>query len=137
MFRSLVFSLLAFGVCASLPCVAQELVPVIHLSADEGAKASQLAQAVKAASDRDAKAKMAWKTFYETYQAAHPQLPGMRFTSDFRFAVGKPDRNEYDPRPAKIVQLTKEERDQLEALNREVVETARGLKEAANNWLDY
>src|SRR5882762_5044758 len=58
----------------SLPCVAQDLVPFIRLSADEAAKAKQLAQTLKDATERSTKAKVAWEQFHQSYQSAHPDL---------------------------------------------------------------
>jgi hypothetical protein len=70
----------------SLPCVAQELAPVIRLSTDEATKAKQLAQDVVDAKEWSAKGKLAWEQFHQTYQAAHANLPGLRFSQDFRLA---------------------------------------------------
>src|SRR5213596_3055596 len=71
----------------SLPCVAQDLVPFIRLSAHEAAKAKQLAQTLKDATERSTKAKVAWEQFHQSYQSAHPDLRGLKFSDDFRLAI--------------------------------------------------
>ena len=87
MVRALVISSAIFYLSTSLPCAAQDLASIIRLSADEATKAKQLVQDLKDAKERSAKAKVAWGQFHQTYQAAHPDLPGVRFTADFRLAV--------------------------------------------------
>jgi hypothetical protein len=82
-----VLSLIALCLCASPRCVAQELVPIIQLTPGETAEANQLAGDLKTAQERNKKAIADWRLFQETYQAAHPELPNLRFTADFRFAV--------------------------------------------------
>jgi hypothetical protein len=62
------------------------LAPVIRLSTDEATKAKQLAQDVVDAKARSAKGKLAWEQFHQTYQAAHTDLPYLRFSEDFRLA---------------------------------------------------
>jgi hypothetical protein len=84
---SLSFGILGFFL--SLPCVAQDVVPVIRLSVDEAAKAKQLAETLKDAKERATKAKLAWEQFSQSYQTAHPDLLALRFTDDFRFAVAR------------------------------------------------
>jgi glyoxylase I family protein len=75
----------------SLPCVAQDVVPFIRLSADETAKAKQLVQTLKDAKERGTKAKVAWKQFRHSYQTTHSDLPGLKFTDDFRLAIAQVD----------------------------------------------
>src|SRR5277367_6379919 len=111
----LLFSLLFFQL---LPCKAQELAPSFELSADETAKARQLAKDVESAQDRASKANAARRTFGEIYQAAHADLPNLRFTSDFRvafarsefFKIGYPDKVD-------SVELTPEEQQKLKSLH--------------------
>ena len=83
---SLSFTALCFFTCMSYAVQAQELVPIFQLSAEETAKANHLAQDVKNAHQRFDKAATAWRMFQQTYQAAHPDLAKVQFTSDFRLA---------------------------------------------------
>ncbi len=113
---------------------AQDLLPIIQLSADETAKAKQLAQDLKNARERNAKAQTAWQTFHLTYQTAHPGLGIVRFTSNFRLACSSSGS---DVDPVKVVELTAEERQQLQALHRELVESEESRKEAQETWIEY
>jgi hypothetical protein len=56
-------------------------------ASEESAKAKQVAQAARDAKERTGKAKVAWEQFHQHYQTAHPNLPNLRFTEDFRLAV--------------------------------------------------
>jgi hypothetical protein len=90
MMTTVVLSVVAFALCSSSSrCVAQEVVPVIYLSPGEIAKAKQIAQDLKSAQDRDSRARIAWQSFHQDYQAAHPEWPGLRFASDFRVALAQ------------------------------------------------
>lgn len=86
MSRTPILSFAIVCVFLSLPCVAQELSPVIRLSTDEATKAKQLAQDVVDANTRSAKGKLAREQFHQTYQPAHTDLPGLMFSEDFRLA---------------------------------------------------
>src|SRR5437773_9097373 len=102
----------------SLPCVAQDLVPFIRLSADEAAKAKQLAQTLKDATERSTKAKVAWEQFHQSYQSAHPDLRGLKFSDDFRLAIAQVDAYTPAVYQAATIELTAEERKKLESLHR-------------------
>jgi len=121
----------------SLVCVAQELVPVIRLSTDETAKAKQLEQNLKDARERRAKAKISWDQFYKSYQAAHPDLPGLRFTEDFRLAFALLKSADGDIPHAASIDLTAEERQKLETLHREMTDSEGSAMQAEKNWREY
>jgi hypothetical protein len=114
----------------------QRLVPTIQLSADEAAKTKQVAQNLKDAEDRNAKAKAALVTFYQTYHAAHDELLDLGFTSDFRVAVGRVSTGS-DVTMIRTVELSANERQQLEALNREVLDSAQSKAQAEKSWKEF
>jgi hypothetical protein len=129
----------SFLICLllSLPCMAQKLVPAIRLSADEVGRAQQLVQALKNAKERSAKAEVVWEQFHQSYQAAHPDLPGLRFTEDFRFAMGRVNSSTSGLFLAATIELTADERKKLEALHREMVESEQSQTQAEHDWRDF
>jgi uncharacterized protein YlxW (UPF0749 family) len=137
MIKTLVLSFVAFWLVTLSPrCMAQEVLALIRLSTDEAAKASQLAQSVKGAEDRNNRASILWRNFYQSYQAEHPELFRLRFSSDFRVAFGvkAADSLVYE---ATIVELSAEERQKAESLHREMLEAQEALPQAQQNWRDY
>ena len=64
MFRAGILSSAFFCLLLSLPCAAQNLIPVIQLSADEAAMAKPLVQLLKDARERTAQAQVAWEQFH-------------------------------------------------------------------------
>ena len=114
--------------------LAQEPVPVIQLSAEETTQAQQGMQNFDKARDRYTKAELTWRTFRQIYQAAHPELPSLRFTSDFRLAFVLPDLNSHT---ISAVALTADEQRQGQTLYREMLESGQALQQAQKNWLDY
>jgi len=133
---SVVAALCIFAV-ASLPCVAQNVTPVIRLSPDEAAKTKQVAQPLMDAHERHTKARLAWNQFEQTYGVAHPDLPNLRFTEDCRFAIGSVNSPIIGLRQIKAIELTPDERQKLENLRRELTDSEQAEKQAARNWLDY
>jgi hypothetical protein len=137
----LIFSLAVFfilGFCSLRPCAAQELVPVIQLSADEAGKAKQLADTVKSAQNRNSKAQIAWEQFHQNYQMAHPNLAPVRFTADFQHAFalrGSP--SVLESKPVRTIDLTAEEQQKLQALHQEVEDSERAVREAETTSRDY
>ena len=109
-------SCLVLCLCASLPCVAQHLVPVIRLSADESMRAKQLVQSLGDAKARSAKADVAWEQFHQTYQAAHPNVPGLKFTDDFSLAFALLSSSVDEVRQVTTIELTAEEKRKLDSL---------------------
>jgi hypothetical protein len=137
--KALLLSVVAFSLCTPTPrCVAQEVVPVIYLSSDEAAKAKQTSQDLKSAQDRNYRAATAWRNFHQGYQAAHPELPGLQFASDFRVAFALRTSSGQFPleKEAATVELSTEERQKAESLHREMVEAKRGLDQAQQSWSD-
>lgn len=137
MFRALALSSAVLCLSMSLPCAAQELVPVIRLSADETAKAKQLAQGVKNAKERSGKAKVAWDQFRETYQASHQDLPNLRFSNDFRLAFALVNSATPEVHQATAIELTPEERKKAEVLHQEMVESEQSQKQAEMHWREF
>lgn len=90
--KTSLWSLVIVCLCATI-CHAQELIPTIQLTPDEVAKAKQVTEELKSAQDRSRKAERAWYEFHSQYQKAHPELPNMRFSSDFKAAFAL--NNEY------------------------------------------
>jgi hypothetical protein len=121
----------------SLPCVAQELAPVIRLSADETTKAKRLAQDVNDAEDRRGKAVVAWGQFHQTYQDAHRDLPDLRFSEDFRLAFASLKSSTAEMRQVATIELTADERKKLEALHQEMIESKQSQKQAEKNWREF
>ena len=119
--------------------MAQDVVPVIYLSVDEAAKAKQTAQDLKSALDRNGRAIAAWRSFSQSFQAAHPELPGLRFSSDFRVAFAKKNLSNSFPFEAEAatVELSVEERKTAQSLHQEMLEAKRLLDQAQKSWLDY
>lgn len=137
MSRTPILSFAIVCVFLSLPCVAQDVVPVIRLSVDEAAKAKQLAQTLKDATERATKAKPAWEQFSQSYQTAHPDLFALRFTDDFRFAIARVNSSTPGIFLAATIELTAEERKKLESLHREMTESEQSQKQAENAWKDF
>ena len=140
MMKTLLLSAAAFSLCTSSPrCVAQEVIPVIYLSTGEAAKAKQAVQDLKSAQNRDNRAATAWRNFHQSYQAAHPELPGLRFASDFRVAFTQKILSSPFPweKEAATIELSTEERQKAESLHREMLEAKRTLEQAQKNWSDY
>jgi hypothetical protein len=132
-----------FAVCVIsiswVPCVAQETAPVIYPSTAESAKAKQAAEDLRGAQDRDKKAMAGWEDFYRAYQRAHPELPGLRFTSDFRVAFAR--RNSTNPAyplslEAAVVELSAQEQQNAVSLHREMEEARAALLQAQKKWTD-
>lgn len=96
------------------PCMAQDVIRVIYLTPAETAKAKQLAQSAKDAEARQRLARMAWGNFYTSYQALHPELTHLRFTSDFKLALGDTQSDPVDEVIA--VTLSTAERQKAETL---------------------
>jgi hypothetical protein len=121
----------------SLPCVAQELAPVIRLSADEATKAKKLAQDVIDIKERSTKAKLAWDQFHQTYQTAHADLRGLRFSEDFRLAFAWVPSSTFEVRQVAAIELTADERKKLEALHQEMIVSEQSQKQAEKNWREF
>lgn len=137
MTKTLVLYVVAFWLFTSSPrCIAQDVLAVIRLSADEAAKASQVVQGLKSVQDRDTRARISWQGLHQGYQAAHPELPNVRFSSDFRVAFGV-KRSDSRVDEAALVELSAEERQKAESLHREMLEAKEALTQAEKNWRDY
>jgi len=121
--------------------MAQEVVPVIYLSPDEAAKAKQTAQDLKNALDRNSRAIAAWRNLNQSFQIAHPELPGLHFSSDFRVAFATKNVSDSNSFPfeaeAATVELSAEERKKAESLHQEMLEAKRLLDQGRKSWLDY
>lgn len=89
------------------------------------------------AKERSAKAKVAWEQFHQTYQAAHPNVPGLRFTDDFSLAFALMSSSVDEVRQVTIIELTAEEKRKLDSLHREVTESEQSRRQAERNWRDY
>ena len=129
-----------FSICISAPrCIAQEVVQVIHLSTDEAAKAKQTAQDLKDALDRNSRAIAAWRSFNQNFQAAHPELPGLHFSSDFQVALAKKNVSNSFPLDAEAatVELSAEDRKKAESLHQEMLEAKHLLDQSQKSWRDY
>src|SRR5215471_1390922 len=137
MSRVRALSPVVFCLFLSLPCVAQDLVPFFRLSPDETTKAKQIAQSVKDAEERSSKAKIAWEEFHKSYQAAHANLPGLKFTDDLRLAVAQTNSPILRVYQAVSIELTAEERKRLENLRQELVESEQSQKQAQIAWQDF
>jgi hypothetical protein len=85
--------------------------------------------------DRANRARISWRSFYEGYQAAHPELRDLRISSDFRVAFSVKWLGEFHE--ANAVELSPEERQQAESRHRERVESEAALKQARENWYDF
>jgi hypothetical protein len=137
--KTLLLSTLAFSLYISTArCLPQE-VPAIYLSPSEAAKAKQAVQDFKNAGDRDNRAITAWRSFQQGYQEAHPELPGLQFTSDFQIAFSRKNLNTQFPWEAEAVtiELSAEERQKAESLYREMLEARRVVNQARLDWSNY
>ena len=134
------FSIVAvLFVCSwiTMPGMAQELVPVIHLSAEETAKTKKAAQALIHAQERNSRAQLAWEQFYKLYDATHTDMRDLRFTEDCRFAVGATNSRAPFLTEITTVELTPEDRQKLTSISRELADSKEANKEAMKNWEDY
>ena len=115
------------------------MVTALYLSTGDAAKAKQTAQDLSSAYDRNNRAETAWRNFHHSYQVAHPELPGLRFASDFRVALAWKNSSSPFPleREAATVELSAGERQKAESLHREVLEAKRVLDQAQKSWSDY
>jgi len=76
--------------------------------------------------------------FQETYQSAHPELPHVQFTSDFRLAfTSQNSASGLDPQLITLVELTSKEQRQSKDLHQEMAESWQSLQPAEKNWRDY
>jgi Tol biopolymer transport system component len=122
----------------SSPSAAQDLVPVIHLSAAETERAQRLSLELDNAQERVSKADSARQAFYETFKAAHPKLTDLKFTSDFRMAFSPVPRN-----PAKgaarieFAELAPQEQQKLGALYEEVNLSRKNLDQSWTAWWTF
>jgi hypothetical protein len=126
-----------FCLCLSLPCTSQDLVPSIRLSPEEVAKAKQLTQSLRDAEEHNNKANADWKQFRQSYQAAHSDLHGIKFTDDFRLAVSRVDSPANGVLQVATIELTAEERKKLEGLSQEMTESEQSLRQARIAWHDF
>jgi hypothetical protein len=141
--KAILLSAAAFSLYTSSPhCAARQLyatIPTIYLSDSEAAKAKQAVQDYKSAQERNNRALTAWRNFYDSYQASHPDLQGLQFASDFRFAFSRKNINGRSETIANLatVELSPEERQKAESLNQEMLEARRLADQAQKNWRDY
>jgi hypothetical protein len=76
--------------------------------------------------------------FSRPTKSAHPDLPNVQFTSDFRLAfTSQNSASGLDPQLITPVELTSKERQQLKDLRHEMVESWQSLQQAETNWRDY
>ena len=139
MTRALWARFATFIICTfPVPCVAQEVAPVIYLSTAESAKTRQVGEDLKRALDRDRNATAAWQDFYRAYQRAHPEMPGLRFASDFRVAFARKVSGNANPLSfeATTVELSTRERQSATSLHREMEEARVALLQAQKQWAD-
>jgi hypothetical protein len=125
MMKALLLCPAAFSLGISSPrCMAQDVAPVIYLSANETTRAKQVVQDLKSALERDSRASAEWRSFNVSFQAAHPELPGLRFSSDFRVAFTKKALSNSFPfeAEAETIELSAEERKKAESLHQEMLE---------------
>src|SRR5439155_26350672 len=119
----------------------QQPVPTIYHPATEAAKAKEAAQDFKAAQERNNQTATAWRSFYDSFQAAHPDLPGLQLLSDFQIAFSRKNLNGNRPWETVAnlvtVELSPEERQKAEFLYRDMLEASRLANQAQKNWLDY
>lgn len=94
-------------------------------------------QSLKDAQERSRKAKVAWEQFHQSYQAAHPDLKGLKFTDAFRLAIARADNAALWVFHAASIELTAEERKKLEHLHEEMTESEQSQKQAENAWKDF
>jgi hypothetical protein len=137
MVRALFISSAILCLYTSSPCTAQDLAPVIRLSADEATKAKQLAQDVIGAKERSTKAKLAWEQFHQTYQAAHADLPALRFSEDLRLAFAIVRSSQLEVSYVATIELTADERKKLGALHQEMIVSGQSQKQAEESWQEF
>jgi hypothetical protein len=117
---------------------AQDVVPVIYLSANEAAQAKQFLESFVNAKGRNSRALTAWRLFHETYQAQHPELPRLKFAADFRVAVAwRASSEPSSDGEAATIELSAQERQHAAALYQEMTESKRALDEAEKRWQDF
>jgi len=123
---------------SSLPCRGQEPAQVIYLSPGEAAKAQQSTENYEKALDRNNRAVTAWRNFQQSYQAAHPELPNLRFASDFKIAFARKNMSREYPlnEQAATVELSSEEQRKAQSLYSEMQDAKRARDEAEKTWSD-
>lgn len=137
--KAIVLFAAAFSFCVlplSRTAFAKVLVHVIYLSPAETARAKHTAQELKEAQSRLLRAREAWQSFYKDYEKAHPELANLRFTSDFRFAIGKFTASKPVTEVA-LIQLSPGERKKAESLHRKLEDAEKALPQAMKNWTDF
>ena len=95
-----------------------KVVPSIRLSPDEVTKAKNFTQSLRDAEERNKKARLAFEEFRQSYQTAHPELSGIKFTDDFRLAVSRVGSPATGVLQVASIELTAEEHKKLESLDR-------------------
>ncbi len=138
MMRIKILSLMLVCLCVPSLCPAQQLITAIQLSADETASAKQVTEELKNAQARLDKASAAWDGFRKSFQAEHPDMRNLRFSSDLRTAFALSDE-EVAPGVKQVmsVELELEQRRKVEALVAELTESKRSLKQAQMHWNDF
>ncbi len=130
----------AILVClVALPCLAQtyEPVPVIQLSPEESAQARRLATGLREAQDRSIAAEDARKSFGQAYQAAHPDVPNLQFTSDLRHAFSYLPSARDGVRKMNLIELSPEESAKLSAIEHESSAALEAFQVARSAWQDF
>ncbi|HZU25215.1 MAG TPA: hypothetical protein VFA04_06810 [Bryobacteraceae bacterium] len=133
--KAVLFNIAVF----SCTCFAssQYVVPVIYLSSSETATAQRLAADLNKTQTRANRAKIAWEAFEQNWQTAHPELKGLKFSDDFRVALGRPDMNASGRETVAAVELSPAERQRAESLFREMQDSATAFREAQQKWVDF
>jgi len=79
----------------------------------------------------------AWQDFHQSYQAAHPELPGLKFASDFQIAFTLKNPSSPLGNEVAAIELSGEEREKVLSLQLQMVDSNRALGKATKNWSDY
>ncbi|HEV2417355.1 MAG TPA: hypothetical protein VGX94_06095 [Terriglobia bacterium] len=129
---ALTFTIMLAGLA---PCRAQDVAPVIYLTPAETVKAKRLAQNAKDADARQRLTRMAWRNFNNSYQASHPELPHLRFTSDFKLALG--ETQSYPVDEVIAATLSTAERQKAETLFQAMKDADTAEPKAERAWVLY
>lgn len=112
------------------------MIPVIYLTAAETAKAKEAAHTLTDAEDQQRFTRSAWGNFGRSYQAAHPEMHGLNFSPDFRFAFMQVKLSFWVAEVASVP-LSPQEQRKAKSLYREMEDAQRAFSQAQKNWSDY
>lgn len=128
---------LLFAVMWAPSICAQDLLPVIRLTAEHVEQAKAAAEALRECNQRHEKATAAWRNLHARFTAQYPELGGVRIAESADLLIGMKRTYSDGVSHADMVVLSAEEAAEVRQ-SREELESARNaLQEARKQWLGF